>query len=73
MKDFINFADWMAEHFEDENGQYELSRFRLALETRKRQTRNRDEVEFIDLLSGYIEDQNFWDAIGYLAHLQLPK
>lgn len=47
-----------------EADKYELSHFR---------TRNREEVEFIDLLSGYIEDQNFWGAIGYLAQLQLPK
>ena len=73
MSDFTKFAEWLDEHFEDEDGQFELSRFRLALETRKRQTRNREEVELIDSVSGYIEDQNFWSAIGYLASVKLPK
>lgn len=73
MSDFVKFSNWMCNHFEDEDGQFELSRFRMALEMRKRKTKDLDEADFIDQVSGYIEDPGFWNAIGYLDELPLPK
>ncbi len=73
MNDIAKFSAWLTKDFDGEDRQYQLDRFRLALKKRKRETNSRKEAEFIEFVSGYIEDPGFWQAIDYLNHLKLPE